>query len=110
MKVITLQRPAVCADCGADLPVGTRARYYSADRIYCESHDEKPARSAREMADRHFAEQMEHDEPATREPGTREPKTRPLFSDDSPDIEAWIQFLEEVQAALTSLIDRLRRS
>ena len=90
MKVITLQRAAVCADCGADLPVGTKARYYSAERIYCESHDE-PA--AGEKAAR----------PA-RPPG---PKTSPLFQDDSP-IETWIQFLEEVQAALTNLIGRLR--
>lgn len=81
MKVITLQRPAVCADCGAELPAGTRARYYSAERIYCETHDEKPA------------------------PG--ETETEPLFQDDNP-IEAWIQFLEEVQEALTNLIGRLR--
>ncbi|MBA7515791.1 hypothetical protein ES705_07850 [subsurface metagenome] len=89
MKVITLQRPAVCADCGAELPAGTKARYYSADRIYCESHDE-PA--AGETAAK----------PA-RPPG---PKTSPLFPDDSPD--TWIQFLEEVQEALTNLIGRLR--
>ncbi|GAI71807.1 unnamed protein product [marine sediment metagenome] len=84
MKIITLQRAAVCADCGAELPAGTRARYYSADRIYCESHDEKPApRKTKE--------------------------TEPLFQDDSPDIEAWIQFLEEVREALTNLIGRLKR-
>ena len=92
MKVITLQRPAECADCGAQLPVGARARYYSADRIYCESHDE----------------------PATRQPGAGAARTPvseepPLFQDDIP-IEVWIQFLEEVQTALTNLIHRLRGS
>lgn len=87
MKVITLQRAAECSDCGAHLPAGTRARYYSADKIYCESHDE----------------------PATRETAAREPaETGPLFQDDNPDIEALIQFLEEFQTALSNLIHRLR--
>lgn len=85
MKVITLQRPAVCADCGAQLPVGTQARYYSAERIYCESHDEKPAPRQTKA----------------------ETKTEPLFQEESPDIEVWIGFLEEVQAALGNLIGRL---
>ncbi|MBA7621557.1 hypothetical protein ES703_28921 [subsurface metagenome] len=85
MKIITLQRPAVCADCGAELPAGTRARYYSAERIYCESHDEPPPRE------------------------TKETKTKPLFQDEGPDIEVWIGFLEEVQQALTNLIERLGR-
>ena len=87
MKVITLQRPAECSDCGALLPAGTRARYYSADKIYCETHDE----------------------PAARETAAREPaETGPLFQDDNPDTEAWIQFFEEVQVALSNLIHRLR--
>ncbi|MBA7479259.1 hypothetical protein ES707_14693 [subsurface metagenome] len=87
MKIITLQRPAVCADCGAELPAGTQARYYSAERIYCETHDEKPA--PRETK--------------------AETKTEPLFQEESSDIEVWIGFLEEVQEALTNLIGRLRR-
>lgn len=85
MKVITLQWPAVCTDCGAELPAGTRARYYSAERIYCETHDEKPA------------------------PRETKAETKPLFQEESPDIEVWIGFLEEVQQALTNLIGRLRR-
>jgi len=93
MKVITLQRPAVCTDCGAQLPAGAKARYYSADRIYCESHDNESA--ARE--------------PAARQSRPPAPDTRPLFfPDDSPDIGAWIPFLEEVREAITNLIDRLR--
>lgn len=83
MKIITLQREAVCTDCGAHLPAGARARYYSAERIYCESHD------------------------GPTEPKT-EPKTEPLFPDDS--IDPWIQCLEEVVASLTKLLNRLRRS
>jgi len=38
VKVITLQRPAVCKSCGATIPAGASARYYSADAIYCETH------------------------------------------------------------------------
>jgi hypothetical protein len=38
MKVITLSRPAVCKSCGAGIPSGAKARYYSGDAIYCESH------------------------------------------------------------------------
>lgn len=91
MKIITLQRPAECTDCGAHLPVGSRARYYSAERIYCESHDNEPA--AREPA-------------ASRKPPASE--TESLFQDDRPDNEVWVTFLEEVQTALAYLIARLR--
>ena len=90
MKVITLQRPAVCTDCEAEIPAGARARYYSADRIYCESHDEPATR-----------------EPAAKPARTPASETEPLFQDDT-DIEVLIQFLEEVQHALTTLIHRLR--
>lgn len=85
MKIITLQRAAVCADCGAELPVGTRARYYSADKIYCESHDE----------------------PTSKKPAAKT-ETEPLFSDEGSAIEDLIQFLEEVQASLGNLMGRLR--
>lgn len=49
MKIITLQRPATCKGCGAEIPAGDKARYYSADAIYCETHqkdeqgNERPA-------------------------------------------------------------------
>jgi hypothetical protein len=33
-KTITLQYPATCADCGASLPTGTRARWYGHGRVY----------------------------------------------------------------------------
>ena len=33
-KTITLQYPAVCADCKADLPVGAKARWYGRGRVY----------------------------------------------------------------------------
>ncbi len=91
MKIITLREPAECLDCGKHLPAGTRARYYSIDKIYCETHDNGPAARG----------------PATREPAARE--ARPLFPED-PDMEAWIQFFEEVQAALMKLIYGLRGS
>jgi len=33
---ITLRSPAVCADCGAELPAGSKARWYSkSQRAYC---------------------------------------------------------------------------
>jgi len=41
MRIITLQRPAICAGCGKEIPTGARARYYSQDKIYCESHDKE---------------------------------------------------------------------
>tara|TARA_Y100000310_G_scaffold8008_1_gene8664 strand:- start:526 stop:831 length:306 start_codon:yes stop_codon:yes gene_type:complete len=33
-RIITLHYPAVCTDCGSDLPIGTTARYYGRGRIY----------------------------------------------------------------------------
>jgi hypothetical protein len=38
MRIITLQREAICAGCGTEIPAGAKARYYSADKIYCETH------------------------------------------------------------------------
>jgi len=35
MKTITLQYAGRCADCGAALPVGARARWYGKGRCYC---------------------------------------------------------------------------
>jgi len=44
-KTITLRRPATCAECGADLPAGTQARYYNAHHIYgLDCHDYRPRR------------------------------------------------------------------
>ena len=38
--IITLKKEAVCADCGADLEVGTVAKYYGPSNIYgLECHD-----------------------------------------------------------------------
>jgi len=48
MKTITLKWPATCADCGADLPVGTRARYYGRGRVYgIECHEQNPRQNGR---------------------------------------------------------------
>ncbi len=33
-KVITLRFPGTCKDCGAALPVGSRARWYGRGRVY----------------------------------------------------------------------------
>jgi hypothetical protein len=42
-KTLTLKREAVCADCGATLPAGARARYYGPKHIYgLECHEQKP--------------------------------------------------------------------
>lgn len=38
MKVIQLQRDATCKGCGKLIPAGSSARYYSADAIYCQTH------------------------------------------------------------------------
>ncbi len=39
-KTITLRYPARCADCGAHLPKGSRARWYGRGRIYgIDCHD-----------------------------------------------------------------------
>ena len=34
MAIITLRRADTCRDCGAELPVGSRARYYGPGKIY----------------------------------------------------------------------------
>ena len=33
--LMTLQRDAICSECGTPLPAGTQARYYSREKIYC---------------------------------------------------------------------------
>lgn len=33
-RIIKLRWPAVCKDCGADLPEGTEARYYGRGKVY----------------------------------------------------------------------------
>jgi len=38
VKIIKLQRPAVCKSCEVEIPAGANARYYSPDAIYCENH------------------------------------------------------------------------
>lgn len=41
-KTLTLKREAECADCGATLPAGTRARYYNPRHIYgLDCHEDK---------------------------------------------------------------------
>jgi hypothetical protein len=53
-KTLTLKKPATCADCGAALPAGTKARYYNASHIYgLTCHEQKPRnRPARRFANR----------------------------------------------------------
>ncbi len=42
-KVITLRYAAVCADCGAKLEKGDRARYYGRGRVYgVDCHESAP--------------------------------------------------------------------
>lgn len=42
-NVITLKRDASCKECGADLLAGSKARYYSNEKIYCESEHTGPS-------------------------------------------------------------------
>lgn len=41
-KTITLKFPGRCADCGADLPVGSKARWYGRGRVFGIGCHEKP--------------------------------------------------------------------
>ncbi len=44
-RIIKLKYPAKCKECGADLPVGSRAKHYGPGRIYgvdCHSRNSKP--------------------------------------------------------------------
>ncbi len=54
--IITLKYPATCADCGASLPAGSRARWYGRGRVYgvdCHSGTATPKDSGLTL--RHFA-------------------------------------------------------
>lgn len=43
--IITLKREATCADCGASLPVGARARWYRTGATYgLTCHEQQPQR------------------------------------------------------------------
>lgn len=42
-KVIELRFPATCRDCGAELPVGSKAKWYGKGRVYGLTCHEKPA-------------------------------------------------------------------
>lgn len=50
MATITLKRPAKCKDCGADLPAGSRARYYGRGQIYGTECHENPREERLERA------------------------------------------------------------
>ena len=46
--IITLQRDGTCADCGASLPAGTRARWYRNGAVYgLDCHEASATRPAR---------------------------------------------------------------
>ena len=56
-RVITLKYAGTCADCGAELPVGSQARYYGRGRVYgTECHPDRSGgrngRTAYESGDR----------------------------------------------------------
>jgi len=42
-RIISLRRAAKCADCGADLPVGARAKWYRNGAVYGVTCHERPA-------------------------------------------------------------------
>jgi hypothetical protein len=47
-RVLRLKYPATCKDCGADLPVGSRARWYGRGRVYgTECHGDSRAAADR---------------------------------------------------------------
>ncbi len=44
-RLIKLKYAAKCADCGAELPAGSEARYYGRDRVYgVDCHEQKPTK------------------------------------------------------------------
>ena len=52
-RIIKLKYPAKCRECGADLPVGSRAKYYNRNSIYgvdCHSRNSKPLTKDRAIA------------------------------------------------------------
>jgi len=49
-RTISLRRAAKCADCGADLPVGTRAKWYRNGAVYGLTCHERPANLPRRAA------------------------------------------------------------
>lgn len=58
-RTIRLRYPASCRDCGADLPAGSRARYYGRGRVYgLECHD-KSDTAAGSLADWHDKQSTE---------------------------------------------------
>jgi hypothetical protein len=57
--MITLRRPAVCADCGANIKAGTRARWYRNGKVYGTTcHEQKPKRRAAYDGDYHEGEPL----------------------------------------------------
>jgi len=49
-KTITLRYEATCRDCGAHLPVGTKARWYGRGRVYGIGCHDKPATASTRTA------------------------------------------------------------
>lgn len=80
MRIITLQETTYCSDCGRLLSAGTKARYYSQDKIYCEP-------------------------PCSRPPAPRPAQPPPARQPAMPD--PVLLFLQRVNVALRELIDNL---
>jgi hypothetical protein len=55
-RFITLKFPGKCADCGAALPVGTKARWYGRGKVYGTTCHEQRTRASRKPWDARAAE------------------------------------------------------
>jgi hypothetical protein len=55
-RIITLRRPDTCADCGAALPIGARARWYRNGAVYgLDCHEQKAPSERRRTGKGRFA-------------------------------------------------------
>jgi hypothetical protein len=56
MMTLALKESGVCQECGQDMPIGTRARYYNREKIYhegaCPDTSEPPVPSDNGQKDR----------------------------------------------------------
>jgi len=91
MKIISLSKPAVCKGCGKQLPVGTKVKYYSVDKIYCETHS-KAAR----------------DTTAETSVATSIPPSQPIPGTGTPTLDICIETIDTLQCLLADTKEKLK--
>lgn len=105
MQIITLEFPAVCEDCGKEIPAGSRARVYGKDKIYCESHD-KPA-----GAPPAHRPQLSTPGRGVHKPATAGPAAAPAIPTALPVTrEELVHLLEGVRFIVESVLDQLKET